>query len=255
MVVLIFFVIGIYSMSMLSIEMMPDMDMTYALVYTSYSNVGSAEVENLVTKNIESAISSVSGVDTIQSQSSEGSSMVMVSYHAGTDMDKAVTDMKDKIELIKSYLPDGCDDPMVMKLDTSMMSAAMMSVSYEGYDLIQTKQFVEDNLKSKLEAVDGVASVNVIGAQDRIIEVTVDPEKIYGYNLDVSSIAGLIAAQNVNLPSGTTEGMNKNMSVRTLGKFSEIKDIEILWQTTPLPAPCLRLSCCCCSWAMLRHLS
>ena len=233
MVVLIFFVICIYSMSMLSIEMMPDMDMTYALVYTSYSNVGSAEVENLVTKNIESAISSVSGVDTIQSQSSEGSSMVMVSYHAGTDMDKAVTDMKDKIELIKSYLPDGCDDPMVMKLDTSMMSAAMMSVSYEGYDLIQTKQFVEDNLKSRLEAVDGVASVNVIGAQDRIIEVTVDPEKIYGYNLDVSSIAGLIAAQNVNLPSGTTEGMNKNMSVRTLGKFSEIKDIENVPINTP----------------------
>lgn len=234
MVVLIFFVIGIYSMSMLSIEMMPDMDMTYALVYTSYSNVGSSEVENLVTKNIESAISSVSGVDTIQSQSSEGSSMVMVSYHAGTDMDKAVTDMKDKIELIKSYLPDGCDDPMVMKLDTSMMSAAMMSVSYEGYDLIQTKQFVEDNLKSKLEAVDGVASVNIIGARDRVIEVTVDPEKVYGYNFDISSIVGSIAAQNVNLPSGTTEGMNKNMSVRTLGKFSEIKDIENVPITTPM---------------------
>ena len=81
--------------------------------------------------------------------------------------------------------------------------------------------------------MDGVASVNVIGAQDRIIEVTVDPEKIYDYNLDVSSIAGLIAAQNVNLPSGTTEGMNKNMSVRTLGKFSEIKDIENVPINTP----------------------
>ncbi len=226
MVVLIFFVIGLYALSMLPIEMMPDMEMNYALIYTSYSNVGSSEVESMVTKSIESAVSAVSGVDTIQSQSSEGTSMVMVSFHAGTDMDKAVSSIKDKIELIKSYLPDECDDPMVMKLDTSMMSAAMMSVSYEGYDLIQTKKFVEDNLQSKLEAVNGVASVSVMGARDRIIQVQVDPEKVYGYNLSISSLIQSIGAQNTNMPAGTTEGMNKNMSVRALGKFSSLKDIE-----------------------------
>lgn len=232
MVVMIFFVIGLYALSMLPIESMPDMEMNYALVYTSYSNVGSSEVESMVTKTIESAVSAVSGVDTIQSQSSEGSSMVMISFHSGTDMDKAVNDIKDKIDLIDAYLPDECDDPMVMKLDTSMMSAAMMSVSYEGYDLIQTKQFVEDNLESKLEAVDGVASVSIMGARDRIIEVEVDPEKVYGYNLSISSIMQAIGAQNSNMPAGTTEGMNKDMSVRALGKFSSLKDIENVPITT-----------------------
>lgn len=233
MIILIFVVIGAYALTMLPIELMPDMEMTYALVYTSYPNVGSSEVENLVTKNIESAVSSVSGVDTIQSQSSEGTSVVMVSFNAGTDMDKAVSNMKDRIDLIKSYLPDECEDPTVMKLDTSMMSAAMMSVTYDGYDLIQTKQFVEDNLKSRLEAVDGVASVDIAGARDRIIEVEVDPEKIYGYDMSISSIIGAIGAQNTNMPAGSTEGMNRDMSVRALGKFSMVKDIENVPLNTP----------------------
>jgi len=226
MVVLIFVVIGLYSLSMLPIEMMPEMEMNYALVYTSYSNAGSAEVESLVTKTIEGAISSVSGIDTVQSQSSEGTSVVMASFAAGTDMDKAVTDMDDKIDLIEDYLPENCDDPLVMKLDTSMMPSAMMSISYEGYDLIQTKKFVEDNLQSQLESVDGVASISVAGARDRIIEVQVNPEKIYGHNMSISSISSAIAAQNLNMPAGSTEGMNKNMSVRALGKFSSVKDIE-----------------------------
>lgn len=226
MVVLIFVVIGLYSLSMLPIEMMPEMEMNYALVYTSYSNAGSAEVESLVTKTIEGAISSVSGIDTVQSQSSEGTSVVMASFAAGTDMDKAVTDMDDKIDLIEDYLPENCEEPIVMKLDTSMMPSAMMSISYEGYDLIQTKQFVEDNLQSQLESVNGVASISIAGARDRIIEVKVDPEKLYGYNMNISSISSSIAAQNINMPAGSTEGMNKNMSVRALGKFSSLKDIE-----------------------------
>ncbi len=226
MVVLIFVVIGLYSLSMLPMELMPEMEMNYALVYTSYSNAGSSEVESLVTKTIEGAISSVSGIDTVQSQSSEGSSVVMASFAAGTDMDKAVNDMEDNIDLIEDYLPENCQEPLVMKLDTSMMPSAMMSISYEGYDLIQTKQFVEDNLQSQLESVDGVASVSIAGARDRIIEVQVDPEKLYGHNISVSSIASSIAAQNMNMPAGTTEGMNKSMAVRALGKFTSVKDIE-----------------------------
>jgi len=226
MVILIFVVIGLYSLSMLPIELMPEMEMNYALVYTSYSNAGSSEVESLVTKTIEGAISSVSGIDTVQSQSSEGTSVVMASFAASTDMDKAVTDMDDKIDLIEDYLPENCAEPMVMKLDMTMMPSAMMSISYEGYDLIQTKKFVEDNLQSQLESVDGVASISIAGARDRIIEVEVDPEKLYGYNMAVSSIASSIAAQNMNMPAGTTEGMNKNLAVRALGKFSSVKDIE-----------------------------
>lgn len=233
MIVLIFVVIGIYSASMLSMELMPEMSLSMALVYTQYPNVGSEEVENLVTKTIEGAASSVSGAKGITSQSSEGSSMVMIEFSNGTDMDKAIQNLKDSIDLVSGYLPEDAEEPMVMKLDTSMMPAAMMSVSYDGMDIIQTKKYVEDNLQNKLEAVDGVASVTVSGAQDRIIEIEVDPDKLFGYGISMSDIVTAIASQNTNLPAGTIKNGNKEFTLRAVGKFDSVDDIKVVPLVTP----------------------
>lgn len=233
MAVLIFFVIGLYSLTMLPIDMMPEMEIPVAAVITTYQNVGAEEVENLVTKTIESSIGTVSGVDEITSQSSEGLSMIVVQFSSSADIDKATQDIKDNISLIKSYLPEDADDPIVMKIDTSMMASAKFSVSYEGYDPIQTKKFLEENVTDKLESIDGVASVSVSGAADRQIEVVVSPEKMFGYNLNLSGIMGAIAAQNQNLPAGSVDGMGKNMSVRTLNKFNDVYDIESVPITLP----------------------
>ncbi len=226
MVVLIFFVIGLYSLTMLSMEMMPEMELSMAIAVTQYNNVGSSEVENLVTKTVESAVSSVSGVSSITSQTSEGVSMVMVEFATGTDMDRAVSDMQNNLSMIEDYLPEGAEKPMVMKLNTNAMPVAMMSVSVEGYDLIQAKKYVEDELQSKLESVAGVASVNVYGATEREIEVIVDPEKMFGYNMTLNDLVGAVAAQNQNLPAGSIEGMGKNMPLRSMGKFDNIREIE-----------------------------
>ena len=225
MVVLIFVVIGLYSLSMFPIEMMPEMEMPMAVVATTYSNVGAEEIEDLVTRPIESAVSSVSGVESITAQSSEGVSMLMLEFEQNTNMDKAVQDIEDSIDLYSRMLPENANDPMVIKLDTSSMPIVMMSISYEGYDLVQTKKFVDDTLKTKLEAVTGVAAVNVSGAQDRVINVCVDPDKMHGYNLSVQDLANAIAAQNLNLPAGSTEGMNKELMARTEGEFGEVFQI------------------------------
>lgn len=226
MIVLIFVVIGLYSVTMLPMEMLPEMELSMALVYTSYPNVGSAEVENLVTKTIEGAVSSVSGAKGITSQSSEGASMVMIEFSSGTDMDTAIQNLKDNVGLVESYLPDGAQEPMILKLDTSMMPAAMMSVSYEGMDLIQSKKFVEENVVNKLEAVDGVASVNVTGGTDRIIELEVDPQKLFGYGISMTDAANAIAAQNMNLPAGTVSKSSREYPLRAVGRFSSVQDIE-----------------------------
>lgn len=226
MVILMFVVIGAYSLGMLPLEMTPEMDMSMAIVMTTYPNVGSEEVENLVTKNVESAISSVSGVDTITSQSSEGTSIVMVSFASGTDMDEATNDMKDNLEMYDSILPDDANDPMVVQINSNMMPVAMMNATIEGYDLVQTKKYIDNNLKNKLESVAGVASVNIYGANERQIEVTVDPEKVFGYGISMSDVVSALAAQNQNLPAGSTEGFGKDMSIRTMGKFSDVSDID-----------------------------
>ncbi len=233
MIVLIFVVIGIYSLTMLPMESMPEMEMSMAIVNTNYSGVGASEMENLVTKRIEGAVSSVSGVDTITSQTSEGSSLVMVQFSNGTDMDQAVNDMNNSIEMYKQMLPADCDDPSVIKLDVnSIMPVAMMSVSYEGYDMVQTKQFVEDNVSDKLESVDGVASVTVMGATDRVIEIRLNPTKMSGYSLDLSDVVGAVALQNNNYASGNISASAKDMTVRTLGEFESLRDIENVTITT-----------------------
>lgn len=233
MVVLIFVVMGLYSLTMFSMELMPEMEMTMSIVYTSYPNVGSEEVENLVTKTIEGAVSSVSGVESITSQSSEGTSMILLQFASDTDMDRATQNIKEKIDLVEDYLPEGAGDPMVMAMDTSMMPVMMMSVSYEGMDIIQTKKYVENNVQNKLESVDGVASVNVAGAQDRVIEIEVDPERLFGYGVDMSAIASSIAAQNVNLPAGTVDNRGKNLTLRAVGKFESTDEINEIPLVTP----------------------
>ena len=226
MAVLMCVVIGLYSLSKLSIEMTPEMELSMAVVVTQYPNVGSEEVENLITERIEGAVSSVSGVDTVSSQSSEGSSMTMVQFNSGTDMDKAVSDMEGNINMIKSYLPDDATDPMILKINTDMMATAQFSVSYDGYDLVQTKKYVEDNLESKLKSAAGVASVSTSGAQDREIDVYIDPTKVFGYDMSITDIANAIMAQNQNLPAGNSKTMGRKFSARIFSKFDSVSDIE-----------------------------
>lgn len=228
MAVLMFVVIGLYSLTMIPMEMTPKMDLSMAIVMTQYPNVGSEEVENMVTKPIESAISSVSGVSSINSQTSQGISMVLVQFSTGTDMDKAVSDMESNINLVKSMLPDTSYDPIVVKLDTDMMSTAQFSVAYEGYDIVQTKKFVDDVLENKLKAINGVASVSVTGARDREIDVFVNPSLLYGYDMTIQDIANAIMAQNQNMPSGTTTTLGKKLSSRMLGKVKSVDEIKTI---------------------------
>lgn len=226
-------VIGIYSMTMLDTEMMPEISLPIALVYTSYPNVAPSEIENIVTKPMENAVSSVSGVDTIMSQSSEGTSIVMIQFNSGTDIDDAVVDLRDKVEMYKSMLPDDCEDPMIMKMDMNSMPVAMFSFSIKGYDLTQTKKYVEDDLQKKLESVDGVASVSVSGGNEREIQIVMDTNKMFGHNMSISQLVSAIATENNNVPGGSVTGMGKKLSIRTVGKFESLDDIKNIPITTP----------------------
>ena len=131
MAVLIFVVLGVYSVTMLPIDTMPEMDLKMAIVVTDYQNVGSEEIESLVTIPIEEAVASVSGLDTMQSQSMEGMSVIMAQFTNKTDIDEAVSTIENNIDMISAFLPEDAGEPMVLKLDINSLEAVMMSVSYE----------------------------------------------------------------------------------------------------------------------------
>jgi len=228
MVVLMIVVIGLYALTMLPIDLYPNITMPMIAVQTNYSGVSPSEMEEMVTKPIESAVARVSGIDTISSTSGQGSSMVIAQFDYSADMDVCAMETREKIDLIKGMLPSDADDPIIIKMDPSMIPIASFSVSMEGADLEKTKSFADGEVVTALEGLSGVGSVTVSGGLEREIQVNVDPAKLLGYNLSLSSITQAIGGDNKNLPGGDVDSGGKTMSVRTIGEFTGIGDIETL---------------------------
>lgn len=224
-------VFGIMGFTSLPLALMPDIELPMAVVYTTYSNAGPQEVENMVTKTIESACASVSGMDEIQSLSSEGSSMVMVTFADGTDMDEAVVDLRGRIDRVKGFLPEDANAPMTMTIDVDAMP--VMTVGLKGADLAELQAIAEDDIQPALERIDGVASVDIAGGYENEIAIDTNADRLAGYGLSVSYIAQMLAAENVALPAGEVQSGDQSFSVRADGEFSSVSDIA----NTLIPLP------------------
>lgn len=224
-------VFGIMGFTSLPLALMPDIELPMAVVYTTYSNAGPQEVENMVTKTIESACASVSGMDEIQSLSSEGSSMVMVTFADGTDMDEAMVDLRGRIDRVKSFLPEDANAPMTMTIDVDAMP--VMTVGLKGADLAELQAIAEDDIQPALERIDGVASVDIAGGYENEIAIDTNADRLAGYGLSVSYIAQMLAAENVALPAGEVQSGDQSFSVRADGEFSSVSDIA----NTLIPLP------------------
>ena len=224
-------VFGIMGFTSLPLALMPDIELPMAVVYTTYSNAGPQEVENMVTKTIESACASVSGMDEIQSLSSEGSSMVMVTFADGTDMDEAMVDLRGRIDRVKGFLPEDADAPMTMTIDVDAMP--VVTVGLKGADLAELQAIAEDDIQPALERIDGVASVDIAGGYENEIAIDTNADRLAGYGLSVSYIAQMLAAENVALPAGEVQSGDQSFSVRADGEFSSVSDIA----NTLIPLP------------------
>ena len=225
-------IFGIMGFTSLPLALMPDIELPMAVVYTTYSDAGPQEVENMVTKTIESACASVSGMDEIQSLSSEGSSMVMVTFANGTDMDEAMVDLRDRIDRVKGFLPEDADTPMTMTINVD--SLPVVTIGLKGTDLAALQTIAQDDIQPALERIDGVASVDIAGGYENEIAVDTDADRLAGYNLSVSYIAQILGAENVALPAGSVQSGAQSFSVRTDGEYQSVQDIENT--LIPLPA-------------------
>lgn len=230
MCIFIVVVFGATCFSRIPIDLMPSMNIPMAIVQTTYTGAGPYEVENLVTRTLESAVATVSNVKTISSNSSEGSSLIMIEFAEDTDMDFAMLQMREKIDLVKGALPSDAGTPMVVKMDPSMMPILSISVapaqdSPAPADAITLKNFTETSVTPYLERIDGVASVSLSGGRSKEIRVDLKQDKMAGYALDANTIISILQAENLNQPGGTLEYGEKSLIVRTMGEFSSIEDL------------------------------
>lgn len=242
MMTLVIILLGIVAMTNLQMDLFPDINLPYAVVSTSYSGAGPAEVENIVTRNIETAMASVSNIKTISSTSSEGSSMVILEFAQDTDMDSAMIEISDRLDMISPYLPEDVSAPILIKFDVNMIPMMGYSVSYDDNDKWVTTRWAEDVLKPRLEKIEGVASVSVNGGVEREVRITPDSEKMAGLGISDQTFSQILAADNINLPAGTLAGEDGEYSVRTLGAFESLEDIENIVFMSPSQMSPVKLS-------------
>lgn len=225
-------IFGAVSFGALPLALMPNIELPMAIVMTTYAGAGPEEIENLVTKPIESACASVAGMDELQSQSSENMSIVMVTFTDGTDMDQALVDMREKIDLAKASLPDDASAPTVMKMDIDSMPVVMIGL--KGNDLAQMQSVADDDIAPRLERIDGVASVNVMGGYENEVAIETYNDRLEGYGLSVSYIGQMLGADNVAMPAGEVQNGTQKLSVRADGEYKSVEDVENT--LIPLPA-------------------
>ncbi len=232
MVTMMVFLAGILAYTNLDMALMPDVDIPIALVSTSYVGAGPTEIENLLTKPLEEAVSTVTNVENVTSVSSANFSIVMVQFVDGTDIDMASVDLREVVDRTKSILPDDAAEPNILKMDMNA-TPIVLGVTTENMDLHVLNEMLEDNVINRLERIEGVASVSLTGGTEREIRITINPDKMAGYGLTPSTLSQILKSENMNLPSGSLSQGSTTVQVRTLGEFSSIQEIEKLPLTTP----------------------
>lgn len=217
-------VFGFYSFQNLPLALMPSMEVPAAVVYATYPGAGPEDIEQQVTKKLEGAVAGLSGLDTLQSTSSENMAMLVIQFTNHTDMDQAMTDLRDKVAQVKSQLPDDASDPTVMSIDIDSMP--VVSVALRGNDLASLQSIAEDEIQPALERLDGVASVDISGGYEQEIAVHTDASRLKGYNLTISSIGQQLGADNIAIPGGDLDNGSQTLAVRTDGEYSSIDDVK-----------------------------
>ena len=224
MAVLCLIVFGYTSVTSMSLENIPDMEMPVLMVMTTYSGASPEDVNEIITKPIEDQVGTLSGLKSVTSNSSEGSSMVMLEYEYGTDTDEAYDDLKKKVDLVKNSLPDSAGDPMIMEMDMNSQPVITLAVGGQVDGNLYT--YVENNIKPELEKLGSVGEVSLAGGQKEYISIKLDPEKVAQYGLSMSRIAQFVGAADFTIPAGDVNVGKQNLSVSVGNDFDNTEALK-----------------------------
>lgn len=231
MVIIAMLIFGVISLPRMAVDLYPELNLPIAVVVTSVEGQSPAEVEKLVTKPIEEVLGSVQNVDTISSNSVEGASQVIVQFSWGTDIDQATLDMRDKVDQIRSILPDDASSPRILKLDPN--SQPIIIAALTGDNLEELKEFAEDAIKPRLERVEGVASLGIMGGRERVVEIELDPMKVQAYGITLDQVRQALTAANLSGTGGSVEQGDSKLNIRVNGEFEDIRSFNL----APVPVP------------------
>lgn len=225
MVILVFVILGLYTYRHIGVELYPAINTPFVSISVSYPGAGAEEIETQVVKPIEDAVSSVSQLKTITSTSSAGLANINLEFELTADANQAAIDVQKKLDALRQRLPDGADDPVVIKRDMNASPVMMLALSGDASQ-VELYDLANDVIKERLQRVAGVSEVNIFGGQQREIKIDIDRSKLEGYGLSINQVVNQLRAENLNDPSGRMDRPEAEYNVRVLGEFRSVQEIE-----------------------------
>ena len=230
MISMVIILLGGISLTRLPVDLMPDTQMPTITVRVNYSGVGPLEMEELVTRPIEQAVSAVAGLDRVDSTSSEGNANIRLNFAWGTDLSEAADEVRTRLDRVRGRLPEDADPPTVFKFDSTSMP--IMGIGVEGdFGAVTLRELAQNDLSPRLERVAGVAAVTITGGLRRQIHVDLSREKITALNLSPDRVVQILRTENQNIPLGEINDADRTLLLRSPGQFTgldEIKNLVVL---------------------------
>lgn len=225
MLVLSLVVVGVFSFFRLGLDLFPKIDFPTITITVINPGASPAEVETEITEKVEEAVNTISGIDELRSSSVEGVSQVFVQFILEKDVNVAAQEVENRVQTVIPNLPDTAEQPTVQKLDTDAAPVLRITVSAPT-SLREVTETAKNKIKERIESVNGVGQITMIGGQERQINVWVDPDKMRSYNITPAEVSNALRIQNVEFPSGRLDEGQKETSVRTMGKIQKPEEFD-----------------------------
>lgn len=222
MTILCFFtvvILGLFSLSKLPIDLYPDIDTNTIMVMTTYQGASASDIEQNVTRPLENVLNSVSNLKHITSKSRENISVITLEFEYGYDIDVLTNDVRDKLDMVSSQLPDEAETPIIFKFSSDMIPVIMLSVT-ANESMPGLYKILDESVSNPLARISGVGSVSISGAPKREIHIYADPARLEAYGLSIEQISSVIAAENRNIPGGTIDIGSDSYAMRVQGEFT-----------------------------------
>ncbi len=218
-------IFGLFSLSRLPVDLYPDIETNTIMVMTAYPGASASDIENNVSRPLESVLNTIGNLKHITSRSSENMSLIQMQFEYGHDINELTNDVRDKLDLISSSLPDNVETPVIFKFSSDMIPILILSVQAEESQPALHK-ILDDGLSNPLARIPGVGTVSVSGAPKREIQVYCDPNKLEAYHLTIETISAAIGAENRSIPGGNFDIGNETYALRVEGEFKDARQIE-----------------------------
>jgi HAE1 family hydrophobic/amphiphilic exporter-1 len=217
--------LGFFAMVNLPVDLYPEINPPYLVVFTSYSGAGPEEVERSVTRLLEATLSGVSGLEKITSTSSSGSSMVIMQFTYGSNLEDASLSVRDFLDRVRNYLPTSSDAPMIFKFDPSMIPIMGLMVTGNRTPE-ELRELAEDTITPRIEQTPGISTASVNGGRAKIVRIEIPQNRLEAYELTITQIQQMLAIQNMQIAAGSIIENDLSYILTTMGEYTSIEQIK-----------------------------